>query len=95
MGAPTVTVAPSAVPNVPCAQSTYENPKTGQTSLLRPEADPFFVETELFLNFSPEEMESLAKVLKLTYIYVYMIYLHISRWLHRHVSTPRMSVYFI
>lgn len=44
------------------AQSVYTNLKTGQTSAERPEADPCFVETELFLNFSPEETETLSKV---------------------------------
>ena len=48
----------------------YENPKTGQSSLERPEANPFFVETELFLNFSFEETESLSKVYEYKYIYI-------------------------
>lgn len=47
----------------PCAyQSVYTNIKTGQTSLERPECDPYFVETDLFLKFTPEETEALSEV---------------------------------
>lgn len=40
----------------------YTNIKTGQTSSERPEFDPYFVETDLFLNFTPEESEALSEV---------------------------------
>ena len=37
----------------------YANHKTKQTAWERPDTDPFFVETEVFLQFSPEEMMNL------------------------------------
>ncbi len=40
----------------------YTNIKTGQTSSERPECDPYFVETDLFLKFTPEESEALSEV---------------------------------
>lgn len=40
----------------------YTNVKTGQTSSERPECDPYFVETDLFLKFTPEETEALSEV---------------------------------
>lgn len=46
----------------PICQSVYTNVKTGQTSLERPESDPYFVETDLFLKFTPEETEALCEV---------------------------------
>lgn len=45
----------------------YKNLKTNQISVQRPEANPFFVETELFLRFSREETETLSKVLLLIF----------------------------
>lgn len=47
----------------PICQSVYTNVKTGQTSSERPECDPYFVDTDLFLKFTPEEIETLSEVL--------------------------------
>lgn len=44
------------------SQSVYTNVKTGQTSSERPECNPYFVETDLFLRFTPEETEALSEV---------------------------------
>ena len=35
----------------------YVNAKTNQRTWQRPDADPYFVDTDLFLQFSPEEMD--------------------------------------
>lgn len=64
----------------PCAyQSVYTNIKTGQTSLERPECDPYFVETDLFLKFTPEETEALSEVCFLFFT---------MGSLHRHLASP-------
>ncbi|CAM9256660.1 unnamed protein product [Scytosiphon promiscuus] len=47
--------------NAVTGKSVYTNIKTGQTSSERPECNPFFVETDLFLKFTPEETEALSE----------------------------------
>eukprot|EP00752_Nemacystus_decipiens_P005143 g4667.t1 len=47
--------------NAVTGKSVYTNVKTGQTSSERPECDPYFVETDLFLKFTPEETEALSE----------------------------------
>ncbi|CAN0071751.1 unnamed protein product, partial [Sphacelaria rigidula] len=50
--------------NVTTGKSVYKNLKTNQTCTQRPEGKPFFVETELFLRFSPEEIAALSKAFR-------------------------------
>ncbi|CAM9191761.1 unnamed protein product, partial [Ectocarpus sp. 6 AP-2014] len=47
--------------NATTGKSVYTNVKTGQTSSERPECNPYFVETDLFLRFTPEETETLSE----------------------------------
>ncbi|CAM9115568.1 unnamed protein product [Hapterophycus canaliculatus] len=47
--------------NATTGQSVYTNVKTGQKSAERPECNPYFVETDLFLKFTPEETEALSE----------------------------------
>lgn len=68
-------------------QSVYKNLKTNQTCAQRPEEKPFFVETELFLRFSPEEMDTLSKVLCVLFSAEWIfisLELYISRSSHCH-----------
>mmetsp|Transcript_11082 Transcript_11082/g.33683 ORF Transcript_11082/g.33683 Transcript_11082/m.33683 type:complete len:552 (-) Transcript_11082:106-1761(-) len=42
----------------------YRNQKTGATTWVRPEDDPMYVPTELFLNFSEDEFTTIARLFK-------------------------------
>lgn len=63
----------------------YKNLKTGQTSAERPDINPYFVETELFLRFTPEEAEALSKARHRPYYSIVYACVHLK------VVLPRVA----